>query len=52
MELKSPHHALNPFSMAPTFGSPHDVTLQQLGIETFFPADHASERVIKEMAAQ
>lgn len=52
MELKSPNHALNLFSMVFTFGSPHDVTLQQLRIETFFPADDESERVIREMAAQ
>lgn len=32
-----------------TLGTPHDVTLQELRIETFFPADDESERVWKEM---
>jgi hypothetical protein len=27
-----------------TLGTPHDVTLQELRIETFFPADEESER--------
>ena len=33
------------FSTIMTLGTPHDVTLQELRIETFFPADAASERV-------
>jgi transcriptional regulator with XRE-family HTH domain len=32
-----------------TLGTPQDVTLQELRIETFFPADEASERVWKKM---
>ncbi|HLJ46442.1 MAG TPA: helix-turn-helix transcriptional regulator [Bryobacteraceae bacterium] len=32
------------FSTIMTLGTPHDVTLQELRIETFFPADHNSER--------
>jgi transcriptional regulator with XRE-family HTH domain len=32
------------FSTIMTLGSPQDVTLQELRIETFFPADEASER--------
>lgn len=32
------------FSTIMTFCTPHDVTLQELRIETFFPADHHSER--------
>ena len=32
------------FSTIMTLGTPHDVTLQELRIETFFPADQASER--------
>ena len=52
MELRSQAVAINLFTMVSTFGSPHDVTLQQLRIETFFPADEASERVIKDIAEQ
>jgi transcriptional regulator with XRE-family HTH domain len=32
------------FSTIMTLGTPHDVTLQELRIETLFPADEASER--------
>jgi transcriptional regulator with XRE-family HTH domain len=32
-----------------TLGTPQDVTLQELRIETFFPADEASERTWREM---
>jgi hypothetical protein len=32
------------FSTIMTLGTPQDVTLQELRIETFFPADEASER--------
>ena len=32
------------FSTIMTLGTPHDVTLQELRLETFFPADAASER--------
>jgi hypothetical protein len=34
-----------------TLGTPNDVTLQELRIETFFPADDASERAWKTVAA-
>jgi transcriptional regulator with XRE-family HTH domain len=34
-----------------TLGTPQDVTLQELRIETFFPADAASEEVWKSMTA-
>ena len=33
------------FSTIMTLGTPQDVTLQELRLETFFPADEASERV-------
>jgi DNA-binding response OmpR family regulator len=32
-----------------TLGTPQDVTLQELRIETFFPADPESERTIRAM---
>lgn len=38
------------FSMLMTLGSPQDVTLQELRIETFFPADDSSERAWQAMS--
>jgi transcriptional regulator with XRE-family HTH domain len=40
------------FSTIMTLGTPRDVTLQELRIETFFPADAASDRVWAERFAQ
>jgi hypothetical protein len=34
-----------------TLGTPRDVTLQELRIETFFPADDASEKTWTRMTA-
>jgi transcriptional regulator with XRE-family HTH domain len=38
------------FSTIMTLGTPQDVTLQELRIETFFPADEASDRILRSMA--
>ena len=35
------------FSMVTTLGTPRDVTLQQLEVECFFPADAATEQVAR-----
>ena len=40
------------FSAVMTFCTPHDVTLQELRIETFFPADQNSERCWQQHFAQ
>jgi hypothetical protein len=40
------------FSTLMTLGTPQDVTLQELRIETFFPADEASERAWREMSVE
>jgi hypothetical protein len=34
------------------FGTPLDVTLQELALETFFPADARTGEVLRELAAQ
>jgi transcriptional regulator with XRE-family HTH domain len=39
------------FSTIMTLGTPRDVTLQELRIETFFPADPASEQVWRRLTA-
>ncbi len=49
MELESSDFSVKLFSVVSTFGSPHDVTLQRLRIETFFPADDASEAKIRSL---
>jgi hypothetical protein len=35
------------FSAIMTLGTPQDVTLQELRIETFFPADAATEQLLR-----
>jgi len=49
MQLQKGDFRLNLFSIVSTFGHPHDITLQQLRIETFFPADAASEDLIRQL---
>ncbi len=43
---------LNLVTMIATFGTPQDVTLQDLRIESFLPADAASEHLLRELAAR
>ena len=43
MQLRKDDLSLTFFSMITTLGTPRDVTLQQLKIECFFPADAATE---------
>lgn len=43
---------LRMFSTIMTLGTPKDVTLQELTIETFFPADDASERAWRRVAIE
>lgn len=40
------------FTVISTFGTPQDVTLQELRIETFFPADEATESFVRTHALQ
>ncbi len=42
---------LNLVTMIASFGTPQDVTLQELRIESFFPADPASEQILRSLAA-
>ena len=42
---------LNLISMIASFGTPQDVTLQELRIESFFPGDAASEQMLRALAA-
>jgi len=39
------------FSTTMVFGTPVDITLSELALETFFPADDLTARRMREMAA-
>ena len=41
---------LSLFTTISTFGTPHDVTLQELRLETLFAADRATEDALRRMA--
>jgi transcriptional regulator with XRE-family HTH domain len=43
--------SLRLFTTLATLGTPHDVTLQEIRIECFFPVDEASARAFREWAA-
>jgi transcriptional regulator with XRE-family HTH domain len=51
MELRRDDLSLTFFSMITTLGTPRDVTLQQLKIECFFPADAVTEQVARRLAS-
>ena len=40
------------FTTLTSLGSPHDITLQELRIESFFPADEATEVGLRRLAAE
>ena len=47
VELTKNDLTLSFFTTITTLGTPHDITLQELRLECFFPADEATERNIK-----
>lgn len=47
VELAKGDLALDFFTTLTTLGTPHDITLQELRLECFFPADEATERNIE-----
>jgi transcriptional regulator with XRE-family HTH domain len=51
MQLRKDDLSLTFFSMITTLGTPRDVTLQQLKIECFFPADAVTEQVSRRLAS-
>lgn len=51
LQLAVGGRTLSFFSATTIFGSPVDVTLAELAIESFFPADRATARALDEMAA-
>jgi transcriptional regulator with XRE-family HTH domain len=48
MRLRSPYGELALFSTIATFGTPVDITLDELAIEQFFPADEHTASVLRE----
>lgn len=50
-ELDLDGRALSLFGTITTFGTPQDVTLAELAVELFYPADEASEQLLRARAA-
>lgn len=51
LQMRSPLGVLSFISTTTVFGSPIDVTLQELAIESFFPADEFSAEALRTMVA-
>ncbi|NLU68974.1 helix-turn-helix transcriptional regulator [Streptomyces sp. HNM0574] len=51
LRFRTPHGELSMFSTMATFGAPADITLSELAIELFFPADAHTERVLRDRAS-
>ncbi len=47
LKFRTPHGVLSLISTTTIFGSPVDVTLQELALETFFPADDFTREVLQ-----
>ena len=52
MELKVDGKIARMFSTVTTVATPHDVTLQELHVEVFYPADAETEAVLQSYEAQ
>ncbi|MDB5966896.1 MAG: transcriptional regulator, family [Polaromonas sp.] len=50
-QLHTPAGRLNFISTTTVFGSPVDITLQELALETFFPADDLTRQALQSLAA-
>ena len=51
MQLKLGETVLSLISTTTVFGTPVDVTLSELALETFFPADAATAEALRALAA-
>lgn len=49
LEFEVQGHKLAIFSMISTFGTPQDITTDELRIETFFPADDLTDQIIRSL---
>ncbi len=50
IEFRKDELALRYFTTLTSLGTPHDITLQELRVESFFPADEATEEVSRRLA--
>jgi hypothetical protein len=50
--FESVHGMLSLISTTTIFGTPVDVTLQELAVESFFPADDFTAEVLRKVASQ
>jgi len=50
LALRKDDLALQFFTTIATFGTPQDITLQELRVECFFPADEATEALVRRLA--
>jgi transcriptional regulator with XRE-family HTH domain len=50
LQLAHPAGDLRLHSTVTSFGSPHDVTLSELTVESFFPADAATRNILRQLA--
>ena len=51
LRLSTPLGEVSLFTTLTTFGTPLDVTVEELVIELFFPADETSERLLRQLSA-
>ncbi len=51
MEFRKDDVRLNFFTTIASLGTPYDITLHELRIESFFPADEATEEALRRLAA-
>lgn len=47
LQLRSPHGILSFITTVTVFGTPNDVTLQELAVESFFPADDFTAQLLR-----
>jgi hypothetical protein len=52
IELQKGDLELRYFSTLTSLGTPHDITLQELRVEAFFPADAATEEASRRLAGR
>jgi hypothetical protein len=50
LQLTTPYGDVAFLYAATVFGSPRDVTLDEIAIETFFPADAATATILRSLA--
>ena len=51
LKLATPRGVLSFFSTTTVFGTPLDVTLQELALESFFPANEATADALRRLAS-